>query len=167
MIEENDTSKLLEKDLKNKEWYVLDSFHGTSEETGLVNFLTETMENLKDQYGEVYLLRNEEIYTIYDFEKGRGFQPDFLLFLKQKNKNLYYQVFIEPKGDQFKDNTGAFTQAKEGWKETFLSEISAKYGNKDILKIEGKEYKIIGLPLYNEKKRVDFRKKYNATLAIN
>ncbi|MBI5893066.1 MAG: type III restriction endonuclease [Deltaproteobacteria bacterium] len=108
MIEENDESKTLEKELVQKNWYVLDSFNGTSEERNLIYFLKDTMGNLETKYEQVFLLRNEEVYTIYDFDKGRGFQPDFLLFLKQEKKNLYYQVFIEPKGDQFKDSTRCF-----------------------------------------------------------
>jgi len=132
----------------------------------LISFLKDTMGNLEDKYEQVFLLRNEEVYTIYDFDKGRGFQPDFLLFLKQKKKNFYYQVFIEPKGDWSKDITGGFTESKEGWKEKFLDDISTKYGDKNILKIESKEYKLIGLPLYNEKKKNEFRTRYNTTLEI-
>lgn len=166
LVEENDESKTLEKELVQKNWYVLDSFNGTSEERNLIYFLKDTMGNLESKYEQVFLLRNEEVYIIYDFAKGRGFQPDFLLFLKQKNKNLYYQVFIEPKGDQFKDETGGFGTGKEGWKEKFLEEISAKYGDTNILKFESKDYKLIGLPLYNEKKKNDFRLKYNQTLEV-
>jgi type III restriction enzyme len=166
LVEENDESKTLEKELVQKNWYVLDSFNGTSEERNLIYFLKKTMGNLESKYEQVFLLRNEEVYIIYDFSKGRGFQPDFLLFLKQKNKNLYYQVFIEPKGDQFKDETGGFGTGKEGWKENFFEEISAKYGDTNILKFESKDYKLIGLPLYNEKKKNDFRLKYNQTLEV-
>jgi len=166
LVEENDADKILEKELVEKHWYVLDSFNGTSEEQSLITFLKNTMGNLEDKYEQVFLLRNEEVYTIYDFDKGRGFQPDFLLFLKQKKKNLYYQVFIEPKGDWSKDITGGFAVSKEGWKEKFLDDISAKYGDKNILKIESKEYKLIGLPLYNEKKKNEFRTRYNSILEI-
>ena len=165
LVEEKDINKILEKELVDKSWYVLDSFNGTNEERGLIDFLKETMGNLNDKYETVYLLRNEEVYTIYDFDKGRGFQPDFLLFLKQKKKSLYYQVFIEPKGDQFKDNAGNFESSKEGWKEKFLTDISEKYGNKKVLNIESNEYKLIGLPLYNQKNKVDFIKKYNELVA--
>ena len=86
--------------------------------------------------------------------------------LKQKKKNFYYQVFIEPKGEQFKDISGGFAESKEGWKEKFLDDISKKYGGKNILKIESKEYKLIGLPLYNEKKKNEFRTRYNSILEI-
>ena len=76
----------------------MDQFYGTSEEKGLIEFIKETIINLKSKYKEVYLLRNEEQYKIYAFHTGQGFQPDFLLLLKDK-EDLYYQVFIEPKGD--------------------------------------------------------------------
>ncbi len=166
LVEENEANKNLEKELVAKSWYVLDSFSGTSEERSLINFLKDTMGNLEDKYEQVFLLRNEEVYTIYDFDKGRGFQPDFLLFLKQKKKNLYYQVFIEPKGDQFKDNAGSFEASKEGWKQKFLDDISEKYGNKKVLNIESNEYKLIGLPLYNEKTKPTFISKYNELLEV-
>jgi type III restriction enzyme len=166
LIEDKEEDKVLEKELVGKDWYVLDSFNGTSEERSLIDFLKDTMENLKDIHDKVYLLRNEEVYTIYDFDKGRGFQPDFLLFLKQKKKSLYYQIFIEPKGDQFKDNAGSFESSKEGWKEKFLSDISEKYGNIKILNIENNDYKLIGLPLYNQKNKIDFSKEYNVLLGV-
>jgi type III restriction enzyme len=105
----------------------------------------------------VYLLRNEEIYKIYDFEKGRGFMPDFLLFLKEEKKKLYYQVFIEPKGSQFKDAAGGFQDSKEGWKEKFLIQITEKYGKKQVLRAENKDYKLIGLPLFNQKSSKVFK----------
>ena len=57
----------------------MDQFYGTSEEKGLIEFIKETIINLKSKYKEVYLLRNEEQYKIYDFHTGQGFQPDFLL----------------------------------------------------------------------------------------
>ena len=164
LIEENEDNKYLEQELIKKNWYVLDSFYGTSEERNLINFLKETMGNLEEKYEQVYLIKNEEVYKIYDFEKGRGFQPDFLLFLKQKQFNLYYQVFIEPKGEQFSDNIGGFKEGKEGWKEIFLGQISKKYGDNKIIKIETKDYKLIGLPLYNYKMKSDFELKYNNLL---
>ena len=166
LIEEDDDSKALEKELVTKKWYVLDSFNGTSEERNLIYFLKDTMGNLEAEYEQVYLLRNEEVYTIYDFKKGMGFQPDFLLFLKQKEKNLYYQVFIEPKGEQFSDSSGAFKESKEGWKEDFLSDITSKYVDTKILKFESKDYMLIGLPLFNVKNKEEFRKVYNKLLKI-
>lgn len=124
------------------------------------------MENFKDKYEEIYLLRNEEIYKVYDFEEGRGFMPDFLLFLKSKDRNQYYQVFIEPKGNQFKDASGSYENSKEGWKEKFMDDVTQQYGGNAILKAENKEYKLVGLPLYNIASSSKFKQKVNENLDI-
>lgn len=141
-VQEDTESYNLEKELVEKDWYVLDAFYGTSEEKSLINFLKDKMDNFKDQYEEVYLLRNEEVYKIFSFNDGSGFMPDFLLFLKTKEENLYYQVFIEPKGGHLLE--------KDKWKNDFLLEISQKYSSKTILKAENKNYRLVGLPLYNK-----------------
>lgn len=166
-ISPDEESKRLEQDLIGKNWYALNSFHGTSEEKSLIKFLKDSMENFKSIYGQVSLLRNEEVYKIYDFDKGRGFQPDFLLFLKKKNQNLYYQVFIEPKGDQFKDASGGFDESGESWKQDFLEQITKKYGGEFILKSENKDYKLIGLPLYNDKSKNPFKEKAKEVLGVD
>jgi len=141
-VQEDAESYNLEKELVEKDWYVLDAFYGTSEEKSLISFLKDKMDNFKDKYDEVYLLRNEEVYKIYNFEDGTGFMPDFLLFLKTKEENLYYQVFIEPKGGHLLE--------KDKWKGDFLQEITEKYNAKTILKEENKNYRLVGLPLYNK-----------------
>jgi len=143
-------SKNLESELLQNKWYILNGFNGTSEERGLLEFMKKKIGNLTDKYSEVYLLRNEEVYKIFDFDQGRGFEPDFLLFLKGKKSNLYYQVFIEPKGEQFVDKEGGFKESREGWKEDFLKQITDRYGAGSLLKAENKDYKLIGLPLFNK-----------------
>ena len=106
-------NKSLEAELKNTEWYMIDSFWGTSEERKLIEFIKGHEGDLSKKYDSFQLLRNEEVYKIFDFDTGRGFQPDFLLLLygKQNGQNAYYQVFIEPKGKHLagEDN--------DGWKE--------------------------------------------------
>ena len=109
------------------------------------------MRNLQKKYKEVYLLRNEEQYKIFDFGTGQGFQPDFLLFLGDTKKQ-YFQVFIEPKGDNLLE--------KDKWKDDFLKAITKKYP-KGILKKENKDYVLIGLPLYNEKLKQEFTDEYD------
>jgi type III restriction enzyme len=151
-------SKNLETELLQHDWYVLNGFNGTSEERELLEFMKKKIGNLEEKYNEVYLLRNEEVYKIYDFERGRGFEPDFLLFLKGNSRNLYYQIFIEPKGGQFTDKEGGFKESKEGWKEEFLQQITNKYGTGDLLKAESKNYSLIGLPLFNKREEHEFEK---------
>ncbi len=53
-------------------------------------------------YEEIYLIRSERSFALYSFKDGQRFEPDFVLYMKNKNKdkNVTYQIFIEPKGDQ-------------------------------------------------------------------
>ncbi|MCT4698547.1 DEAD/DEAH box helicase family protein [Tenacibaculum haliotis] len=157
-VQEDAESYNLEKELVQKDWYVLDAFYGTSEEKSLISFLKGRMDNFKDKYDEVYLLRNEEVYKIYNFEDGTGFMPDFLLFLKTKEENLYYQVFIEPKGGHLLE--------KDKWKGDFLNEITEKYNAKTILKEENKNYRLVGLPLYNKASENVFKQSVIESLNI-
>lgn len=151
---------VLENELKDKDWYIYNGFSGTSEERNLISFLKNTMGNFENKYEKVFLLRNEEVYKIYDFEKGRGFQPDFLLFLKSPKKELYYQVFIEPKGGDRISNDDS------KWKEDFLNQISKKYGKNKILKKQNKEYVLFGLPLYNNQNDINFKSVVNENLEV-
>ena len=164
----DEESQNLENDLLKHKWYVLDGFNGTEQERGLVDFLKNNIGNLEEKYDEIYLLRNEEVYKIYDFKQGRGFEPDFLLFFKGKNGNinLYYQVFIESKGGQFADNKGQFEESKEGWKEEFLKEISNKYGNGELLIYDSNNYKLIGLPFFNKQKINEFQEEFSNLIVM-
>ena len=84
VVEIDKEAEKLENILVNEDRYVLDSFNGTSEEMALIKDISNTLGNLEDKYEKVYLLRNEEVYKIYDFDKGRGFQSDFILLLKER-----------------------------------------------------------------------------------
>ena len=159
-VKKDPDSDRITEELKLENWYILDSFYGTSEEKELINFIKETFKNLKNKYEEIYLLKNEEIYKIYDFAKGRGFEPDFILFLKGKDNGVYYQIFIEPKGNEYIDNEGGFKNGKEGWKEIFLEEISKRYGFGKIIRAENLDYRLIGLPFFNKDHNNNFEKSY-------
>jgi type III restriction enzyme len=136
--------------VSNKEWYVYNANYGTSEEKACVELMDRLIkENFDKKYENIYFIRNELQFLIYNFEDGSAFSPDFVLFLKEKTgKELYYQIFIEPKGNQFKGADGTFKTGKEGWKEDSLIKIK---DNVKLLKfIETPNYKIIGLPFYNQ-----------------
>ena len=142
-------------DLTNKNWYAQTGLYGTSEERGFIEFIDGFIEKLRQKYSDVALLRNEKFFQVFDFDEGRAFEPDFIMILKKRNRIIsIYQIFIEPKGDQFKDNQSRFESSKEGWKQKFLVEIEKK-SNTD-LKLENKHFKLIGLPFYNEKLEKDF-----------
>ena len=147
-------------DLANKDWYAQNDFYGTDEERNFIVFIDETIEKLKQKYSSVFLLRNEKHFQIFDFDKGRPFEPDFIMFLVKENKvKSIYQLFIEPKGNQFKDKNGRFEDSKEGWKEKFLLEIEERA--EVSFKLTGKNLRLIGLPFYNEVLKKEFEIAFN------
>jgi len=84
-----------------------------------------------------------------------------------KVEELHYQVFIEPKGNQFKDASGGYENSSEGWKENFLKEITEKHGQDKLLIAESENYKLIGLPLYNKVLEKRFRERVQESLKVS
>jgi len=139
-------------DFSSFDWFAQNEIWGTSEEESFLKFINEIVIKLQKKYQEIALLRNEQFFKIYNFEDGQPFSPDFVLFLKEKKskREIVYQVFIEPKGDGFLDEDKRFEKSKEGWKQKFLIEIE-KQGSIELrLNFENQDYKLIGLPFYNE-----------------
>lgn len=128
--------------LRDQAWYIYDENYGTSEEKYFVKFIYNALEKLKKRYNPIYLLRNERLFQIYRFSDGRALEPDFVLFLIEavSGKTIMYQLFIEPKG--------AHLLREDKWKEDFLKEIEREY--KIYVMYESKEFKLYGLPFYNE-----------------
>src|SRR3990172_3838668 len=95
------SNNALSLDLNSKAWYAFKENYGTSEEKYLVKFIDKTYDALKLKWGEIFLVRNERHFQIYNFDDGKPIEPDFVLFLKKKDSDLslHYQVFIEPKGE--------------------------------------------------------------------
>ena len=132
------------------EWYAYDDNYGTSEEKLLVRALKEVMEDLKENWTDIYLLRNEKAVRIYSFETGQAFEPDFLMFANdKKHGNTSWQIFIEPKGSQFVGGSKEFSDGKEAWKEEFLNEITRRDEASTL--VDNSRFRIVGLPFYNEK----------------
>ena len=127
--------------VSSKDWFAFNTVYGTSEEKAFVRMLDREMDTLREKYDEIYLLRNERHFKIYNFDDGQAFEPDFVLFLREQDGNmLTYQMFIEPKGKHLKAN--------DHWKEIFLKEITSKFDGK-TLTFENEEYRLIGVPFYN------------------
>ena len=147
--------EMVEVDLANKDWYAQTDLYGTSEERNFIKFIDGFIERLRQKYSDIALLRNEKFFQVFDFDEGRAFEPDFIMILKKRNRTIsIYQIFIEPKGDQFKDSQGKFENSKEGWKQKFLLGMEEKA--ETDLKLENKHFKLMGLPFYNEKLKKDF-----------
>lgn len=149
----------LRLDLSKEDWYIYNDNYGTSEEKYLVHFIKHSIDTLRKKYKDVYLLRNESLFKIYRFSDGRAIEPDFVLFLTEKNskKNLSYQLFIEPKGQHL--------MKTDEWKEEFLKEIEGQFTISTLF--ENGKFKLIGLPFYNEAlTKQSFEKEFKDKLGV-
>jgi type III restriction enzyme len=130
-----------ELDVKDLEWYPYEENFGTSEEKYLVRYINDIVDRIKAKYENFYLVRNERFFKIFRFSDGRAFEPDYVMFLSEKDNPAItaVQVFIEPKGEPY--------MAMDDWKEKFLLSI-----NDENVKFEHKalDIKVLGLPFYNE-----------------
>ena len=133
-------------------WYVFDANFGTSEEKAFVQALESQISWLTERYDEIYLARNERHFKIYNFADGQAFEPDFVLFLRDKRGNLLtYQMFIEPKG--------AHLIEYERWKEQFLQEVTERFAGETInfdFRGLNQHYRLVGLPFYNSENERNF-----------
>lgn len=142
-----------EEFVANECWYVYNANYGTGEEKAFVSMFARRFENLSQKFKNIYLIRNEREIKIID-KLGRSFEPDFILFCKQKEDlELTYQVFIEPKGSHL------LTHDK--WKEDFLNEIREE---QRTIKIDTDNYLITGVPFYNNAEENIFKKTLENTL---
>ena len=142
--------------LKDKNWYVYNANYGTSEERAFVDLFSRRFDSLNQKYENIYLIRNELFVKIYD-SLGRAFEPDFLLFCKQRDDaQLTYQVFIEPKG--------AHLIGYDKWKEDFLKQISAEH---KTIQISTDSYLITAVPFYNYGNENEFSATLNSVLKLN
>ena len=142
--------------VSGKEWFAFNTVYGTGEEKAFVRMLDRRMDELAEQYEQVYLLRNEGHFAIYNFSDGQAFQPDFVLFLRQKDGDLLmYQLFIEPKGRHLKEH--------DRWKENFLKEITTEFADKTLV-FEDRKYRLVGIPFYNNEDENLFRASLDAVL---
>ena len=129
-------------DLNGKDWHAYDDNFGTDQEKRFILFLNYQAESLRERYEDFYLLRNEKAVKLFSFKNGKGFEPDFILFLRKKDTEIgsILQIFIEPKGKHL--------TPRDEWKETFLEEIQWRDRAKTLF--QGEEYHVYGLPFFHE-----------------
>jgi len=144
--------------LSNKDWYVYDENYGTLDEKHFIQFINGAIEKLKEKYSEIYLLRNASLFQIYRFSDGTPIEPDFVLFLKENGtkKFMQYQLFIEAKG--------GYLLVDDKWKEEFLKEIEENH--KLQILAENEDFKLIGMPFYNEDLKTSFINEFNEKLNL-
>ena len=137
----------------NEPWYVYNANYGTSEEKKFVELFARRFEGLNQKFENIYLIRNEREIKIFD-KLGRAFEPDFLLFCKQRDgEQMTFQVFIEPKGNHLLGH--------DKWKEDFLKEIRTE---QKTIKIHTDTYLITAVPCYNYNNENEFKTTLEKTL---
>ena len=149
----SEISGLSHIDLTKENWHVYDDNYGTDQEKHFIKFLNDRVEQLRSRYDEIFLLRNEKAVKLFAFDDGQGFEPDFVLFLQEKEKTsstTILQLFIEPKGNHLRQY--------DSWKEEFLKTIK--------IVIQGHDYTVYGLPFFNAsvQSRSDFDEAFNQFL---
>ena len=144
--------------VSTRDWFANNTIYGTDEEKAFVRMLDRFIIQLEEQYDEIYLLRNEGHFAIYSFSDGSAFQPDFALFLREKNGEMsVYQLFVEPKGAHLKEH--------DKWKEEFLAEITAQFEGRR-LEFNNKKFRLIGVPFYNNQDENEFRQALESVLSL-
>ncbi len=139
--------------VSEKPWYVYNANYGTSEEKKFVELFERRYDGLNQKFENIYLIRNERELKIFD-KRGRAFEPDFLLFCKQRNdKELTFQVFIEPKGK--------YLIGYDKWKEDYLKEIR---NEQKVINISTDTYLITAVPFYNYDNENEFKTTLENTL---
>jgi type III restriction enzyme len=148
-------------DLGTTDWFVFNDNYGTTEEKAFVAYFASYVDQLKQEYEKVYLVRNERQLVLYSFDGGDRFEPDYLMFLRKKNTIGYeqYQIFVEPKGNHL------LTQDK--WKENFLLQIESR----GILRktfADDNNYYVWGFPFYNwQNKMAEFTTAFERIFTVD
>lgn len=160
LVEGNERADGDEQLVSDREWYVFNANYGTDEEKAFVRTLDAQMGKLKEKYDGIYLVRNERHFQIYNFDDGQAFEPDFVLFLREKNGNtLIRQIFIEPKGKHL--------QKHEKWKADFLKQIKEKFAEEVlVLKTQSgtQKHRPIGVPFYDNQDERQFMESLESVL---
>lgn len=139
-------SEHLKVNLSDEDWFVFTDNYGTSEEKEFVAYFKDHVQELKDKYDKVYLIRNERQLKLFSFNGGERFEPDYVLIMTKQDGNItdQYQIFIEPKGSHLIE--------KDAWKEEFLLQI-VESGRPVKTLVDDNNYKIIGFPFFNRAER--------------
>ena len=150
----NMSEAIKRRNMRDNHWYVYDQAIVNGLESSFIDFINDYVEQLKEKYKEVYLIRNERKVKIVEINGTRGFMPDFLLYLQ--GEDYTYQVFLEPKGGHL--------QLEDRWKEDFLVSLS-KNDNIDVLS-ENNEVRLLGIKFFSNEgdKKKEFREDFKGKL---
>lgn len=133
-------------------FFAYDSAIINKTEKQLIDRIAYRVKELEEVYSDIYLIRMDEnmhreskknnnlklhqFGTFYEAKNLAGFQPDFILFLQ--NKEYFIQIFIEPKGKDIEN---------QQWKENLLLYIN-EHEAEIILEDTIENVKIKGVKFY-------------------
>ena len=152
---------LNQKQKRNEKIFLIIFIYNNSIIFSIKNTLYQAYISLSKKYDEIYLIRNEKHFKLYTFDEGQALEPDFVLFLKKKDnsKSIIHQMFIEPKGGD------RLTNEDSQIKERFLLQLEKDYKLQVVY--ENRDYKLVGMPLYNEaQKKTEFDNKFKVATDI-
>lgn len=131
-IDEDETGE------RNYDWLFYNTFSKDSDlELEFLDFVEANKKNIDEKFSQWFIVRNDGFseFKLYDNRNemssyGKGFEPDFIFFGKQKNEEkdfMSIECFIEAKGER------GITE--EQWKEEFLATIN---NTEHLVKMEDK-----------------------------
>lgn len=140
-----------------KTWYVYDKAILNQLEHRMIKLLDMFMEKLRGKYDDIYVIRNDEKTTRFklkEFDGVRGFMPDFIMLMKDKTEaDIYYQVFLEPKGDD--------RLIQDAWKQKMLADIN----DPSLIVIDSDEnVRLVGVKFFADSQRQDFHDDFSEKL---
>lgn len=149
--------KITAENTIGKKWYVYDQAILNQLEHRLIKLLDQFMTKLRGKYDDIYVIRNDEKTTRFkltEFEGVRGFMPDFIMLMKDKAEtDVYYQVFLEPKGDD--------RLIQDAWKERMLAEIN----DPNLIVIDADEnVRLVGIKFFADSQRQVFHDDFSNRL---
>lgn len=140
-----------------KTWYVYDKAILNQLEHRMIKLLDMFMVKLRDKYDDIYVIRNDDKTTRFkltEFNGVRGFMPDFIMLMKDKAETIvYYQVFLEPKGDD--------RLIQDAWKEKMLADINDP---NQIVIDSDENIRLIGIKFFADSQRQSFHDDFSEKL---
>ena len=117
------------------------------------NGTKKTLQILKSEFPslkikKIKFKRNEKYLKVYDFETGKGFEPDFILILIGGIKYDLCQLFVEPKGSD------RLLSIDEVWKEKFIEQIYKLSEIDSSILHNNKNVKFGGFKFFNKENEI-------------
>src|SRR5699024_7529398 len=69
------------RNMRDHSWFIYDKAIVNNLESSFIDFINDYIDELKEKYHDVFLIRNERKVKIVEIDGVRGFMPDFLLYL--------------------------------------------------------------------------------------